>query len=86
MTTIPGKVYELLNSRAPILAVVPQKSDVGRVIRCTNKGIASVSEEEIIRFILGECEKYVGNKKIEYFSREKQAERYCKFMDRVLGR
>lgn len=85
MTTIPGKVYELLNKQTPILAIVPSHSDVGKVLRYTNKGIASVSEEEIINFILGECEWYTGNKKIDYFTRKNQAARFCKFMDRVLG-
>lgn len=84
MTTIPGKIYELLNESAPILAVVPQGSDVEKVLCYTDKGIASTSEEEIVDFILKDYKKYRGNSRIEYFTRKKQAERLCKFMDKVL--
>lgn len=85
MATVPGKVYELLNKRTPMLAIAPKNSDVGRVLQYTNKGIASISEDEIIDFILGECEQYKGNEKINYFTRKKQAERFCRFMDKILG-
>ena len=85
MTTIPGKVYEILNETAPVLAIVPKNSDVDKVLKYTNKGIASISEEEIIDFILKDKFKYSGNRNIIYFSRRKQAERLCKFMDQVLG-
>ncbi len=83
MTMIPGKLYELLNNSIPILAITPRHSDVGKVLRYTNKGIASVSEQEIIDFILGKCGEYKG-KNISFFTREKQAERFCSFMDKVL--
>lgn len=84
MTTIPGKLYELLQKRAPVLAIVPQYSDVAKVINYTQKGIASVKDKEIIGFILKENEYYVGNQKIEFFSRKKQAERLCKYMDQLV--
>lgn len=84
MTTIPGKVYELMAESAPILAVVPPRSDVEKVLHYTQKGITSISEKEIVDFILGKCEKYTGNQNIAFFSREKQAERLCGFMDELL--
>lgn len=84
MTTVPGKIYELLNRKAPVLAIVPSHSDVGKILDYTNKGIASVSEEQITEFILGECEQYKGNKKINYFTRKRQAIRLCQFMDHIL--
>lgn len=84
MTTIPGKVYELLNVNAPILAIVPKGSDVEKVLIYTNKGIASTSEDEITDYILSGNTEYKGNKNIKYFSRKKQAERLCRFMDEVL--
>ncbi len=84
MTTVPGKVYELLSVDAPVLAIVPPNSDVERILRYTNKGFASISEEEIINYILSENEKYSGNGKEKFFSRKRQAWRLCRFMDEVL--
>lgn len=84
MTTVPGKIYELLNVEAPVLAIVPGKSDVEKVLQYTSKGIASISEEEIIEYLIKGHKKYKGNKNIFYFSREKQAERLCSFFDKVL--
>lgn len=84
MTTVPGKVYELLKGRAPILAIVPEHSDVAKVLNYTNKGIASIEEEKIIEFIIKNNENYVGNQKIIFFSRQVQAKYLCKFMDQLL--
>lgn len=84
MATIPGKLYELLNEEASILAVVPKKSDIEKVLQFTQKGITSISEEEIIDFILRENKRCRGNEKIAFFTRRRQAERLCSFMDRVL--
>lgn len=84
MTTVPGKVYELLSMNSPVLAIVPQNSDVDRILRYTNKGLASISEEEIINYILYKSGKYSGNGKENFFSRKRQALRLCRFMDEVL--
>lgn len=84
MTTIPGKVYELLNESKPILAVAPSNSDIGKILRYTYKGIASISEKQIIDFILHTNKTYIGNSKIDFFSRRKQAQQLCRFMDEVL--
>lgn len=84
MTTIPGKLYELLNEDVPILAIVPQGSDVGKVLQYTQKGIISIAENEIIDFILQGNESCNGNGNIAYFTRERQTARLCGFMDKVL--
>lgn len=84
--TIPGKVYELMCETAPVLAISPENSAVGRLLNLTNKGLASTTEEEIINFILYKNKEYSGNKNIQFFSREKQAKRMCKFFDQVLDR
>lgn len=84
--TIPGKAYELMPGTAPVLAIAPKDSDVGRLMRYTNKGIASISEEEIIHFISDNSRQYSGNKNIKYFSRERQAKRLCGFLDQILER
>lgn len=84
MTTIPGKVYELLNETSAILAIVPKASDIEKVLHYTQKGITSVSEDVIFDFISKGNQDFHGNGKITYFTRKRQAERLCKFMDKVL--
>lgn len=84
MTTVPGKVYELLKVRAPVLAVVPECSDVAKVLKYANKGIASIREKEIIEFIAKKHDDYAGNQKVDFFSRRNQAKRLCGFMDSLL--
>ena len=84
MTTVPAKVYELLITQPPTLAIVPRCSDVGRILHYTNKGMATVAEDEIIDFIQKDCKRYTGNKNVNYFTRKRQAERLCNFMNKVL--
>ena len=83
MTTVPGKLYEVLSENAPVLAVVPESSDVAKIVRRTNKGLASISEKKIVKFILNGEKDFPGNKYVKFFSREKQAERYCEFLDSI---
>lgn len=85
MATIPGKVFELLPFKNPILAVVPEGSDVSKLLKTTNKGIGSTDSEKIIDFILSSEGEFEGNEKVQTFSREKQAEKYCRIMDSILG-
>ena len=68
------------------MAIVPEYSDVSKVLHYTNKGIASVNETEITEFILKKKESYTGNQKINFFSRRMQAKRLCEFMDQLLAR
>lgn len=84
MTTVPGKVYELLKEKAPVLAIVSECSDIAKILNYTNKGIASVKEKEIIDFIVDKNKKHIGNDKIGFFSRRMQTKRLCKFMDQLL--
>lgn len=85
MATIPGKVFELLPFENPILAVVPEGSDVSKLLKTTNKGIGSTDSVKIIDFILNCGGKFKGNDKVQAFSREKQAEKYCRIMDSILA-
>ncbi len=85
MITVPGKAYELMHERAPILGIVPKNSDLAALISYTNKGIGTISENEMVEFILHNCNRYKGNSNIMKFSREYQAKRLCKFMDCLLS-
>lgn len=85
MATVPGKVYEAMQENAPILAIIPEKSDTAQIIAKTEKGIATTSKEKIVDFILDAYSCYAGNEHIEFFSRKNQAKRYCRFLDFILG-
>lgn len=85
IATIPGKVFELLPFDNPVLAIVPEGSDVSKLLKITNKGIGTADEAKIIDFILGSEGKYKGNDNVLSFSREKQAEKYCRIMDEILA-
>lgn len=84
MTTIPGKLYELLNTKVPVLAIAQEKSDIGKVLNYAQKGVASASAESISDFIMNDYKNYEGNENIKYFTRENQARKLCRFMDEVL--
>lgn len=84
MGMIPGKSFEYMNERAPILAISPPKSDLAKVLSYTNKGFATISEDEIVNFILHNNQNYIGNNNIKKFTREYQAKKLCRFMDYIL--
>lgn len=84
MTTVPGKLYELLKVDAPVLAIVPNISEVSDILRVTHKGIATIDQKEMKDFILSTYCDYQGNHTISFFSRKHQAKRLCKFMDCML--
>ena len=84
MAMMCGKTYEYMNEKAPILAVTPRKSDLAQVLSYTQKGIGTVSEDEMVDFILHTNDKYMGNDKVIKFSRKYQAAMLCKFMDCIL--
>lgn len=82
---VSGKVYELLKIERPILAISPKGSALDRMMKYTQKGIATIAEKEIKKFILGGCDKYLGNDNIQFFSRRVQAKKFCEFLDRIIG-
>lgn len=84
MITVPGKTFELMNEEAPILGVSSKHSEVAALISYTNKGIVTMSENEIVDFVLNNSRKYTGNDNVAKFSRAYQAKRLCKFMDDIL--
>lgn len=85
MATIPGKVYELLPIERPVLAIVPENSDVDRLLRYTKKGIGTTNKNKIIDFILNRNADCIGNDRIYEFTRENQAKKYCDLIGDVIG-
>lgn len=86
MSTVPGKVFELLHQKPPVLAIVSPESEIGKILHCTNKGIVTIDEKEILDFIRSIYRQYTGNEKICCFSRKYQAKKLCRFLGQVIGR
>ncbi len=87
LAAMPGKSYDYIREKAPVLAIAYPKQDLAKLLSYTGKGIASVSEEEIADFILNlDPDNYVGNDNVLKFSRRYQAARLCKFMDYMLAK
>lgn len=82
--TLPGKTYEYMSEKTPILAISPENSRLAKLLRYTDKGIATNKESEMVDFILNADGKYEGNKNVLKFSRKYQAARLCRFMDKIL--
>lgn len=86
MSTVPGKLMELLNIDRPILVISSKSSEMSRIIKITNKGIATDSKDEIVDYILNKYLDYKGNKKVIYkFSRKYQTKILCKFLDQIMN-
>lgn len=82
MSTIPGKLMELINVNKPILAISSKSSEMAHILKYTNKGIVTDSKNEIIDYILNGYLNYSGNQKAIYkFSRKQQTKRLCDFLD-----
>lgn len=84
MTALPGKTYELIQRKTPVLAVSPEKSVLAKFLDYTGKGIGTIDEKKIVDFILSAEGKYEGNKNVFKFSRKNQAFRLCRLMDQML--
>ena len=77
MGIIPGKTYEYLASGRPILAITPTESDVARVIRETEAGIAcDFSDKAAIEAAIKEL--YAAYRKGELKTRQKAIDRFSR--------
>lgn len=84
LAILPGKTYEYICDRPPVLGIAPKKSDLAWLLSYTEKGVASSSIDEIVDFILHASNKYKGNDNVKKFSREFQAARLCGFMNAII--
>lgn len=84
MTTLPGKLFELLHGSAPILALAPEKSEIGDIVSSAEKGIATTDRQKILEFLKSGCVQYKGNQMIDQYSRESQTRNLCEYMDAIL--
>lgn len=84
MTTIPGKLFELLVIDRPILAIIPSGSEIGEILSICNKGIATTDRKRISEFIRGSYGEYKGNPKVHDYSRKKQASKLLAELDKTI--
>jgi glycosyltransferase involved in cell wall biosynthesis len=84
MTTLPGKLFELVNIDRPVLAITDKSAEIGEVLKRTHKGIATSSKREIYDFLNGGYKKYKGNDYTSDYSRKNQARRLCRFLDLIV--
>lgn len=85
--TISSKVFELLLYDAPILAIASKQSEVAKVLRSCNKGLASNDNKEIREFIRNRdlAAEFTGDKRqIHFYGRKHQAARMCRFLDEIV--
>lgn len=91
MGHIPGKTYEYIAARRPILAIVPETADAAKIIHETGSGIAcnftdkikmkAVIMDYFRRYKAGELK--VENRPIDRYSRKKCAELMAQFLDSI---
>ena len=84
MSTLPGKLFELLKVNRPILAIIPSDTEMGSILKKTNMGIATISVDDMLAFFEGGHKCYFGNENIASYSRHNQAGRLCSFLDAII--
>lgn len=85
MTTLPGKLFELMRLNQPILAIVHESSEVAQILNQSQKGVAASEIDSINKFLKGDLEKYKGfHENINFFSRKNQAKMLCKFFNEIV--
>lgn len=90
---IPGKLYEYLAAKRPIVAIGPTESDIETIMTETEAGMYfdSFRESELKTFILSLYQKYksgkleVQSKNIETFSRKKLTKKLADFIHSTIS-
>ena len=88
---IPGKLFEYLAAKRPIICIGPEYCDSADIVRKTNAGevFDYVQTDKLTQFISNSFDKYQINnlhqlsKNIEDYSRKKLIGDYCKMMDEI---
>ncbi len=91
---IPGKLYEYIGARRPVLAVVPE-GEAGEIVRMLNRGeTASVSDPQDISekieklynlYLEGKLEDSYSLEEVPRFSRKAEAEEFNRVLREVIG-
>lgn len=86
MTTLPGKLFELIRLNNPVLAIVDKSAEIGEILQQTKKGRIASNKNEIIDFLKGNLNEYEGyHVEVEKYSRKRQAEILCDLLDKIIG-
>lgn len=83
--TLTGKLLNLLIKSPPILAIARDDSEIDTVLKETGKGLLCSTEREVQEFLYNlDSNEYVPDeKKIKYYSKEKQAEKLARLLNVV---
>lgn len=85
MTTLPGKLFELIRLDNPVLAIADKSAEIGIVLNKTKKGKIASDKKEILAFLNSDMTEYEGyHKEVEYYSRENQTKILCDFLNEIL--
>ena len=85
---LPGKLFEYLNAKRPILAIGPKNWEAAKIVKETNSGIALVADDEFtLKNVLLEWFKlyqksklYCNSKEIEKYSRKELTNQLANFI------
>jgi len=78
---LPGKLFELLNYKAPIMAICSSESDIRNILIETKRGVVVNTIEGIIKFLQDHKNFELKNlKQIEQYSREFQTNKFISLM------
>lgn len=84
MTTIPGKLFELIRAERPVLAIVDKSAELSSILINTKKGRALDQKEEIYNFIVNDYINYIGyRQEVKIYSRKEQARKLCGFLNEI---
>ena len=81
---IPAKTFELMSMKRAIILIDRSDSELAGLVKDTDSGVVADSSEKLMNTLLeGGGEKYSW-KDIYYYSRKKQSEILCRFIDKRL--
>ena len=60
MTTLPGKLFELIRLDNPVLAIADKSAEIGIVLNKTKKGKIASDKKEILAFLNSDMTEYEG--------------------------
>ncbi len=84
MTTLPGKLFEMIRLDNPVLAIADKTAEIGEILNKTKKGRIVDDKKEILNFLVDDMTEYEGyHKEVEYYSRENQTKILCEFLDEI---
>ena len=74
----PGKIFEYLGARRPILAIPKNNGVVDELLKTTNSGFSAGTKEEIMQIIKSWYDEFINRGYIDYAGREEEINKYTR--------